>query len=277
MKNNILKTTALALFLFIGFTGFSQDKIYKKNKDVILCTVTELGDEEVKYTMEDTDNLIYVLSVDKISKIVFASGKEVSFTDSFNDSESYAGQKKNAFKAGLFSPLVGALNLGYEKSLKPGQSIEGTIGFIGLGTDNAGSNPGGAYLKAGYKFISTPDFKMKGMRYSHILKGAYVRPEISFSFYQDNIESYDFTMNTYETTRESIAAGALMINFGKQWVFGDAFLIDLFVGLGYGFDNMKSVTNNEYLNGPTYHYGFAVGSEIPIASTVGFKIGFLTK
>lgn len=277
MKNLLLKFSTLCLFMVIGVYGFAQDKIYKTNKDVILCTITELGEEEVKYKLGDNPNLIYVISVERIEKVVLSNGEEISFKDSFSDPEIYAGQKKNAFKVGMFSHLTGAFTVGYERSLKPGQSVEGSIGIIGLGKDVDGSNPGGAIIKAGYKFISTPDFKMKGMRYSHLLKGGYVKPEISFAAYQEDIyiDNYPYGPSGY--SRENVVSGALMLNFGKQWVMGDVFLIDIFAGVGFGFDNMESIQGDYYRYGPKFHYGYIVGSELPLAGTLGFKVGFLTK
>ncbi len=278
MKISTLHVSLFLLFMVTTISSFSQDKIYKKNKDVILCIVTELGDEEVKYKLEDNPNLVYVLSVDRIDKIVLASGKEISFEDSFNDSELYADQKKNAFKIGMFSHLTGAFTVGYERSLKPGQSIETSIAFIGLGRDNSGTRARGATLKAGYKFISTPDFRLKGMRYSHLLKGGYIKPEVAFSFYQEDFYNYN-QFGSSGLSRENVVSTALLLNFGKQWVMGDIFLVDIYAGVGFGFDNMESIMgdNMYYYGEPKMHYGYIVGSNVPLAGSLGFKVGFLTK
>lgn len=278
MKNSIIQLSAFCLFMVIAISGFAQDKIYKKNKDVILCTITELGDQEVKYKLDDNPNLIYVLSVERIYRVVLSSGKEITFEDSFDDAELYANQKKNAFKIGMFSHLTGAFTVGYERSIKPGQSVEASLAFIGLGRDNSGSRAKGATLKAGYKFISTPDFKMRGMRYSHLLKGGYVKPEFAFSAYQEDFYRYN-QFGTNDVSRENVVSTAVLLNFGKQWIMGDVFLVDLYVGFGFGFDNMRSIQGDNYYywGEPKYHYGYIVGSELPLSGTLGFKVGFLTK
>ena len=280
MKNFVLKTIAFTLLIFVASTAFSQDKIYKKNDEVILCKVIEIGEDVIKYTLEETEDLAYVLDKAKIEKIVLGNGKELVFYSKMTDPALYSDQSKNAFKLGLFSPLTGALNLGYERSIKPGMSMEGTIGLIGLGRDNNGTNPGGGYLKAGIKFISTPSFELRGMKYSHLLKGFYFRPEVIISIYQRDVETSSYNPVTgfygYSKIRKDVFAGALMLNIGKQWVMSDVFLVDLFAGIGYGLDNFNSSTNG-YEYGPKSHYGFVLGDDIPLAGTIGFKVGFLTK
>lgn len=280
MKNSLLKPLTFFLLLFIASTAFSQDKIYKKNDEVILCKVTEIGEDEIKYTKEASGDLVFVLDKSKIEKIVLENGKELVFTRKMTDPELYADQKKNAFKFGLFSPVTGATSLGYERSLKPGASIETSIGIIGLGLEAVNENKAkGAYLKFGYKFIMTPDFELKGMRYSHLLKGFYFRPDIAFATYNRDFFAYDQSTGKEITERSNVVSGAIMLDFGKQWVMSDVFLVDIFVGVGYGFDNMSTKLGySDYnYNGPSYHYGFTIGENVPIALSAGFKVGFLTK
>jgi hypothetical protein len=118
----------------------------------------------------------------------------------------------------------------------------------------------------GYKLISTPDYYMKGMRYSHLLKGWYAKPEIIVSGFERD-ETYYWYSNESKT-RETIVAAALVVNLGKQWVFSDAFLIDLFLGAGFGFSNNDGDFD--------YFYGFmGAADSFPLALTGGFKIGFL--
>jgi hypothetical protein len=281
MKNIAHKLTVLILLLIVASVAYSQDKIYKLNKEVILCKIVVLGEDEVSYTMKEMGDLVIIIDADRIEKIVFESGKEITFSNKLEDPELYLGQKKNAIKVGMFSPLTGALSLGYERSIKPGQSMEGTIGLIGIGRDIENVNPGGAYIKYGYKFISTPNFAVKGMRYSHLLKGGYLKPEISFATYQQTFTSYNWipgtNANVATSSRENVVAGTIMLNIGKQWVLGDLILVDLYGGMGYGFDNVKNLTNAYEYGGPAYHYGFIVGSDMPLAFTAGFKVGMLIK
>ena len=275
------RTLTLFLFLIIGLAGFSQDKIYKKNQDVIVCKIVELGEEYVKYTQEDTDDLIFSIDIARIEKIVFASGKEKIYADKITDPELYYGQSKNAFKVGLFSPVTGALSFGYERSLKPGASLDGSVGLIGVGFASTNDNSArGAYLDAGYKFIVTPNYHTAGMRYGHLLRGFYFKPKVSISTYGRDFYFYNSQSGMRTSERHQVAAAAFMLDLGWQWIIGDAFVLNMYGGFGYGLDNMQDIYNvnsSSYYDsyyGPTYHYGFVLGQDVPVAFTAGLKIGF---
>jgi len=267
---------SLILFISIfSFTGFAQDRIVKLTKDTINCQIKEIGDDEVKYTQKDfRGDLIFGIDKNKVSKILFSDGKELTFKDSMYDPAQYEQQHKNALKVGFLSPIFGATSISFEHSLKPGNSIEATLGIIGLGADIDNNSPGGAYLKFGYKFIKSPDFYLKGMQYSHILKGAYFRPEVAFSSYNFHPGStYDYmtgqVINSGSTENNTMFA--VMLNIGKQWIIQDKFLFDMFAGAGYGFGS----ANNDNNNSP-FHYAFLGGSDgTSFAITSGLRIGVL--
>jgi hypothetical protein len=207
-----------------------------------------------------------------VSRIIFSDGKEMTFKDSMYDPAKYEKQHKNALKVGFLSPLFGATSFTFEHSLRPGDSWEATLGIIGLGSDITSNSPSGAYLKLGYKFIKSPDFYLKGMQYSHILKGAYIRPEISFASY--NIKPkwmYDYISNPIlgsDGPTVSNTSFAIMLNFGKQVVIRDQFLIDWFVGVGYGFGKLYQ--------DQSFHFAYIGGnSGSPFAITSGLRIGIL--
>ena len=165
---------------------------------------------------------------------------------------------------------MGSTQFTYERSLRPGKSIEATLGIIGLGFDPQEVNPRGATFKIGYKFIKTPDYILPGMRSSHILNGGYIRPELIFNAYSYENYYYDYMYNPEASSRTNSFSGAIVLNIGKQWVFSDSFLIDFYIGAGYGFASDSGDMD--------YHYGFAGGfSEFPIALTGGLRIGFLIK
>lgn len=269
MKKIIFLTLIINSLCFIGF---SQDIIVKTNKDTVKCQVKEIGDTEIKYTQKDfRGDVVFGIDKNAVKQVIFSDQKELSFKDPMTDPASYSSQHKNAIKAGFLSPLFGATSFSFEHSLKPGSSVEATIGIIGLGTDIANNKSSGVYLKFGYKFIKSPDFYLKGMQYAHILKGAYIRPEFSFSTYKSET-GQEFlsggtpvpgTNKTGNTTMFSF-----MINFGKQWVFQDKFLFDWFVGLGYGVGTS--------FNDISFHYAFMGGSSGPaFALTSGLRVGML--
>ena len=106
------------------------------------------------------------------------------------------------------------------------------------------------------------------MHYAHILKGGYIAPELALRYMSFDSDEDLYSGNTYTgTTRKDNFALAVMLKFGKQWVFDDAFLVDIFGGIGYGFGG------DDY---ETLYYGFVVGSdEVPIAFTSGIRIGWV--
>ena len=175
------KLIILSILLFAGTISlFSQDAIYKKSGDTIYCTINEVGDEVLKYYLLDFSNsTLFTINKEKVSKVVFSNGKELTFQNEMTNPENYLDNRKRAIKFDFISPLTGNTTFSYEQSLRPGRSLEGSIGLIGLGLDPNDRNGLGAFVQFGMKFIKSPDFYMSKMRYSHLLKGGYVKPEVS--------------------------------------------------------------------------------------------------
>lgn len=270
MKTKALIIVAL-LALFLSQTIVAQDIIIKKDNSEIKCKIKEIGLDEVKYTLpEYSEDVTLVIDKDNISKIIFANGKEMSFQKEMNNPDNYKDNKKNALKINFLSPLYGSTSFSYERSLGPGRSIEATLGIIGLGNDYMDENPGGAFVRFGYKFIKDPDFYLRGMRYAHVLKGAYFKPEIGFAAFGRDDYFYDYYSSQSPTnTRETVISGVLQIVMGKQWIVNNAFLIDFYAGIGYGFSSSDN-TN--------YHYTYWIAeNSFPVSFSSGLKIGFLFK
>ena len=263
----------MVFFLFVTVALSAQnkfaDKVIKRNGEVIVCEVREVGDDEIKYVLADyRSDLIFGIDKNKVLSITFSDGHELKFSDSMYGSENYSTQRKNAFKFNFFSPLMGATAFGYERSLRPGRSIDTRLGIIGLGQDLDGYKASGVYVSAGYKFIKDPDYYVKGMRYAHLLKGAYFKPEIALSCYTYSNRTY-FGNHTVSEPDTKVRLGAFILNVGKQWVFADRFLVDWYIGAGYGFGK-----NDE--DGNSNHFAFigaTDGTSFVINS--GFRVGFL--
>jgi hypothetical protein len=76
--------------------------------------------------------------------------------------------------------------------------------------------------------------------------------------------------DTYKIVKDKTVTTmfSVMLVGGKQWVFNDLFLVDLFAGVGYGFGHNP---RNE-----SWHYGFlGAENDTPLTLTAGIKIGFL--
>jgi len=255
---------------------YAQDTIYKKNNQTINCKIIEIGLVEVKYLIpEKYKDVVLVIAKDDILKIKYENGEEQAFVNEMNDKNSYADNKLNALKFHFFSPLLDYLAFSYERSLRAGHSVEGTLGIIGIGTDLNEDKPEGVFAKAGYKFIKNPDFYLRGMKYAQLLKGTYFKPEIAISAYSfnQNTYSYDNTTNlsTTTTNRQSTFSGAFILNVGKQWVFDNRFAVDFSIGIGYG---ITTLSKNDY-SGITSQYGFSVDPNNGLALTSNFKVAYL--
>lgn len=259
------------LLTFLVGNLIAQDYMTLRNGDVLEVKVIELGIDEIKYknwpsTLEDP---VLVIEKVKVAQLRLSTGQVYEFAkDPFQDNAMYAGQHKNAVKVNFLSPMTGSFYLGYERSVKPGQSWETELGIVGLGFDPGDVNPRGVVLRGGYKFMRSPDYYLKGMRYAHILKGGYIKPEIIFTNYSIDTDVYEYDGFTsfYSEERVNTTGFAIVLNLGKQVVYTDAFLIDWYFSFGYGF------TSNVDIN----QFGFYGGnSALPVAFGAGLKIGGL--
>jgi hypothetical protein len=252
------------------------------------------------------------LSVSADLKSLFNSDfKSVSFSTSgtciklkpFNDfpePNNYAKQKGFAIKFEPFALIPGTLALSAEKSIKPGRSMEMGLGLMGIyDSEDVGLASSGCYVRLGYKYLKSPNFASKGSRYYHILNGTYFKPEITFS--RPNLKntnyysSYQGNGYVYTTSYEEDNALGLagILNFGKQWVFNDLLLLDIFAGIGLGYGTIISTnvvsTRTQYSNDPIYSDGDYgpegiggiglylnyYGNKIGFAGQFGFRVGML--
>lgn len=271
MKNYRIKLLMVFMTL-ISVQLMAQDIITRINpRRQIACKVIEIGEEQVRYrSSEFSDSLVFSIDTRNVEQILFANGKIYKPTSRMFDKESYDSQHKNALKFTFISPIMGYVGLSYEKSIKPGSSMEFGLNIIGAGWDFSDRNPVGVGLRAGYKFITSPDYYQRHMLYSHILKGMYVEPQIGFTMYASDESNYYYSYDYYDVKyqRKTTALFTLGVLGGKQWVFDDRFLIDLSFGIGYG---LGTTGNNDGL-----HYGFSGATDdVPLCFMSAFKIGYL--
>jgi len=274
MKTSVL--TILFIFLFIGLVKAQKafnDKLVKRDGKTIICKILEIGDDEIKYNEAGLrDDIVIGIDKSKVAMIVFADGKEYKIDSSMDVYEDLSIQNKNALKFNLFLPITGGYALTYERSIKPARSFEAEIGLIAKGENNEMGMPEahGLFFKAGYKMMRSPDFYLRGMKYAHILKGSYVKPEIaltSFSFDKNNdYDSYSDAPESGSTTKV-----AIMVNIGKQIVYTNAFAIDFFIGAGYAFGQIDSELNYYAFNGPSDDVSFVMSGGVRVGFLFGHK------
>ena len=288
-----MKNLLLFILCTLGFlTTKAQDKIYRKNGQTIKAKIVEIGTSDIKYkTYGQPESPVYVLEKDRIIKVQYEDGRIEKFTTDIKDPEQYIGQLSKAIKVDFFGPLLGYTQVTYEKSTGVGKSYEVTLGIIGAGKNQridyynnnlviTKRNQFGLFAAAGYKFNKLPDFLFGRSRFTHIMQGAYAKPVLYVGNYSENRIVYKGN-NQNVAERKNITFSALQVELGKQWVFGDKFLLDFYWGLGYGFDNKKGdYSYNGYYddNGSAYNYANArLGSSPGISTTYGVKIGWLLK
>jgi hypothetical protein len=286
-KYLLLFTMAIISCLVVA----SQDRIYRMNGKVIEVKVIEIGSGEVKYReYNNQEGPIYVLETDRIKKIVFEDGKEQKFEDNLKDPERYAGQRKKAMKLNFLSVLYGYSEIGFEKNIGYGKSFEVSLGMIGAGKSGmldyynsqvgeVKRNPLGFFISGGYKFGKLPDFILFGKsKASHLMQGTYVKPILYIGNYRENVIVYKAS-NIFEVGKQNITFGALQIELGKQWVLGDKFLLDIYEGFGYGFDNKKQAADLLFEeNSTAFNYVNArLGKSPGLSYTFGIKLGWLIK
>lgn len=278
-----------ALFLFVA--AHAQDKIYRKNGKIIQAKIIEVGSSEIKYKVfGDNDGPVYILETDKIKKVDFQNGTTQKFTLDIKDPEQYEGQLKKAVKIDFFGPLAGYTQISYEKSTAVGRSFEAGLAIIGAGKNAAldyynntlqtvRRNQFGFAGSLGYKFNKWPDFLFGRTRFTHLMQGAYAKPVVYAGNYSENRVVYK-QASQMVVDRSNTTFGALQIELGKQWVFGDKLLLDLYWGFGYGFDNKKSGDNYYSYNDNTEAYNYLnarLGRTPGFSVTGGLKIGLLIR
>jgi hypothetical protein len=252
----------------------TQDTIFQRKGEIIICKVKEIGISEVKYVRKDYNpDLLFSISKNDIVKIVYADGKvqifeiqsELAGNIEQNSQDLFQIQKKNAIKFDFISLVNNTFCLTYEGCLKPARTLEFSIGVVGIGFAEKKDMASGILFRGGYKLIRSPDYYLKGMRYAHIMKGPYLKFEFDFASY--GIEGYKDLFESKE--KYTLTKWALLMVFGNQWVFNDAFVVDLYSGIGIGKNNLEDLDW-------TYPYGFTtLGNGFPMALSFGVRCGFL--
>lgn len=269
----------------------SQDALIMVNGDSIRCKVTEIGLDEIKYRLSGSaDALEVTVEKQSVARIHLSDGRLITVTqDPMNIG--YASDfldRKQALKMDFLSPALQHLTFCYERVIKPRMNMEVKVGWIGLGGERTWLNDGwlldkGALVKAGMKFLNTPDYIIRGARMAHPLKGGYVKPEIMFSVYNASQTYFEYngTGTTTGEVRSRYTNLAFNVVIGHQSVFAQGLTFDMFVGLGYGgqWRNGSAVLDDDaYFNQSDWQpYAFThlyFGRSFPVSLSTGMTIGW---
>lgn len=290
-----MKKLALGLFLTIlnALALFGQsDTIYTVEGDQVICKVVNIGDEKIKYERpEISDELTFNISTSRVAKISLKNGKviypngksEKKVEKSFDqlpqpeDQLALTDQRKNAIKVNFSAPIFATLELMYERNTGYGNSFEFGIAF--KGKNDISPIYTGVNLRAGYKFLKDPKNYLTQDKYAHILKGSYIKPEVIFSSLSGYVNQPDNNdgdvVNPNDNFRQSTAM-VFMLSIGNQIVYNNNFVVDIFLGAGYGFTDEDMVDNDDKRMDYAMRGGLALMQGEPnIAVNAGVRIGFL--
>jgi hypothetical protein len=315
MKKLIFPFIVLLMFA-IPNTSFSQevtdvkpvamDTMVTKKNTFIIGKITKIGETEIEYKkVNSPDAPVYVVSKDKLKEIRFANGtKEKIVADEMDiNKELEIIDRRSAIKFHFFSPVNDQLTFTYEHSLKVGTNLELTAGLINNSmvekSLSSGSNltQGGLFV-AGVKFLLGQDYYIKGMKYTHPLKGRYFKPELAFSSFtirsltraNYNYNNYSYTPGPLIYSDRQITSVAAVLNYGRQFILGNVMTFGYSVGVGYSFVSSK-YSNPNFVNPNAsggYYYGYDDRTptnlythlrtgETPIAFTGTITLGYIFK
>lgn len=105
MKKSYLLLTFIAfIFTNLAFAQTTQDKIIKKDYQIIEATVTKIADKFIEYKLPN-ETLIYNLDISKIARIDFANGKSQSFIGQ-NGTQQQNVNSENSVYQGNFEEIA---------------------------------------------------------------------------------------------------------------------------------------------------------------------------
>lgn len=280
-----LISSFILLFLIASLPAFSQDIIKTKKDQIIKAKVLEIGIDEIKYKdFENQDGPVIVILKSDVKEIRYENGSRLTLVpDAYEAApEINIRDRKRAIKIDFFAPLFNHITFGYETVLKVGTNLEVKAGVIGPGFSQHMESASGGFVKVGVKFLKTADYYVKGVKFSHALKGGYIRPEFIFNSFRKELVYNGFNPATggyyYEKANATYTNYAFNICFGKQSILGNAITFDYFVGVGYGGQNIKvnsSVFTASDFNYDSYVYTHTVGENTPIVFSAGMTFGVL--
>jgi hypothetical protein len=186
--------------------------------------------------------------------VISANGQD------YKSDSSWKHSHKNIVRYNLSSALLFGIDktfiLGYERILKPNQSISinaGTIVLPKIATISTDSFSLGKDLKnKGYNISLDYRFYLGKLNKYNAPRGVYIGPWYSFNrFMRDN--QWDFVTNSNQrtaTTNTEFNIHSFGVELGYQFVFWNRFALDLvMVGPGMGIYNVKAQFDSDLTEG----------------------------
>ena len=302
------------IFILIVFTSLysrsQSDTLYMLDGRKITCKIYEIGEYQMRYRIGGDNGTLFVIDKFNVRKYALANGfSEIVMPDELAVDQMHAPiiNNRSVIKIHPFSLAFNHVSLAYETVIKVGMNVDVEAGYINSQI-NSGANGllnfnkfhSGAYFKPGIKFFKGTDYVVRGLRYSHPLKGSYIKLDLAASYLKfENIETsyypsnYNYTNvapspSVISTDISSVAYGGF-VNFGHQSILGNVLTLDMYCGFGFT-GQTNTYSNKNYLStlsqyGYSYYginenrinnyYGWSRIPGLGLSFTCGFRIGFI--
>ncbi len=273
-------------------TGLSEDLITKKDGTVIKAKISEMGATEIKYKLySNPDGPVMTVKKQDVENVKI-DGQVVyeNKPDPYSVSNNSIMDRNSTVKFYFFSPLNHHIDIGYEWMNKPGFNWDVALGIIGPGaTSNANRNPKGMFLRGGPKFLlgSSSDVVTEDTkdRYAHPLRGRYIKVEMILNAFSTT-NRLD-TSNIYSPSgivghinyKKKYQSLTLNLQYGRQYIFGNALTVAWYMGIGYSFENETSTLDPkykdyDYFDITRYSHTY-FGQTFPMVFTWGLTVGYI--
>ncbi len=266
-----MKLTHLYFFFFIFIALVSnkakgQDILVRTNNDSIRVKIVQITLDKIRYRYYGIKSgTVMEIPKNQVKQIIYENGS--SLTIIYNlfevNPDLMIKDHSKAWKVDLFAPLFNHFTIGYEQKIKLGMNLEIKGSYIGWRLNKTIDPTQGFFVKAGMKFLKNTDTIRKGLKYTHPMKGTYVKPEVIVGRY-----------TTIELGRKiNFSNVSLNCLFGRQYILGNVISLDFFGGAGVAYQyNSRGPSDRA----DDFSYCFShlfLGGKLPISLTGGFMIG----
>jgi hypothetical protein len=177
--------------------------------------------------------------------------------------------KKNAVKIAVMAPLLGHTQVGYERYLGKGRTIEIKLGLANV-PRVASRDLKGGYMRVGPKFLLRSKLRNGQAPVRPLLEGAYLRPELIWSSFLVRESIFLHGLGQWRESIQHDIAVAAILSVGYQLVLWDPITVDISAGAGIAV----SEGNSDAADGG-FKYGFAMRQNFGPAGALGFTVGFM--
>ncbi len=142
--------------------------------------------------------------------------------------------QENVVKVNPIGLLFGSFNVGYERVINDNHSAQLNINIISFKVGDSKFSG----------FGITPEYRFHFGNHENP-KGFYGGPFLNFNTFTWKVEPEDFFGVTTPGSETSVTAFGIGGLIGHQWIFGEAFALDLNLGAAYNSVSIDSETDDD--------------------------------